>query len=77
MRKLTLTLTAAALVLGAMTLQASAQSYGDCSQRCLKGKRCEAFNFYQFTRRCNLIEKPKEYSDDRGAEVGIKVQPAR
>jgi hypothetical protein len=58
-------------------LQANAQNYGDCSQRCLKDKRCEAFNFYQFTRRCNLIEKPKEYSDDRGAEVGIKVQPAR
>jgi hypothetical protein len=55
-------------------LQASAQSYDDCAQRCLKDKRCEAFNFYQFTRRCNLIEKPKEYSDARGAEIGIKVQ---
>jgi hypothetical protein len=55
-------------------LQASAQSYSDCSQRCLKDKRCEAFNFYQFTRRCNLIEKPKEYSDAAGAEIGIKVQ---
>jgi hypothetical protein len=55
-------------------LQANAQSYGDCAQRCLKDKRCEAFNFYQSARRCNLIEKPKEYSDDRGAEVGIKVQ---
>jgi hypothetical protein len=55
-------------------LQANAQSYGDCSQRCLKDKRCEAFNFYESTRRCNLIEKPKEYFYDRGAEVGIKVQ---
>jgi len=55
-------------------LQASAQSYDDCSQRCLKDKRCEAFNFYQLTRRCNLIERPKEYSDARGAEIGIKVQ---
>jgi hypothetical protein len=26
--------------------------------------------------RCNLIEKPNEYSDDRGADVGIKVQAA-
>ena len=58
-------------------LQANAQSYGDCAQRCLKDKRCEAFNFYQFTRRCHLIEKPKEYSDVRGADLGIKVQPAR
>jgi len=58
-------------------LQASAQSYGDCAQRCLKDQRCEAFNFYQLTRRCNLIEKPKEYSDARGAEVGIKVQGPR
>ncbi len=55
-------------------LQASAQNYGDCAQRCLKDKRCEAFNFYQLTRRCNLIEKPNEYSDARGADVGIKVQ---
>jgi hypothetical protein len=58
-------------------LQANAQNYGDCSQRCLKDKRCEAFNFYQSTRRCNLIEKPKEYSDDWGAEIGIKVQATR
>jgi hypothetical protein len=58
-------------------LQANAQNYGDCSQRCLKDKRCEAFNFHQSTRRCNLIEKPSEYSDDRGAEVGIKVQSAQ
>jgi hypothetical protein len=58
-------------------LQANAQSYGDCAQRCLKDKRCEAFNFYQSSRRCNLIEKPNEYSDDRGAEVGIKVQADR
>jgi hypothetical protein len=55
-------------------LQANAPSYADCAQRCLKDKRCEAFNFYQSARRCNLIEKPKEYSDDRGADVGIKVQ---
>ena len=58
-------------------LQANAQSYEDCSQRCLKDKRCEAFNFYQLSRRCNLIEKPKEYSDARGAEIGIKVQIPR
>ena len=58
-------------------LQANAQNYGDCSQRCLKDKRCEAFNFFQATRRCNLIEKPKEYSDDWGAEIGIKVQAGR
>jgi hypothetical protein len=58
-------------------LQANAASYGDCAQRCLKDKRCEAFNFYQSARRCNLIEKPKEYSDDRGADVGIKVQGAK
>jgi hypothetical protein len=58
-------------------LQANAQSYGDCSQRCLKDKRCEAFNFYASTRRCNLIEKPKEYSDVWGAEIGIKVQTGR
>jgi PAN domain len=58
-------------------LQANAQSYGDCSQRCLKDKRCEAFNFYQSSRRCNLIEKPKEYSDVWGAEIGIKVQVGR
>jgi hypothetical protein len=58
-------------------LQANAQSYSDCAQRCLKDKRCEAFNFYQATRRCNLIEKPTEYSDARGAEVGIKVQEDR
>jgi hypothetical protein len=58
-------------------LQANAQSYGDCAQRCLKDKRCEAFNFYQSTRQCHLIEKPREYSDVRGAELGIKLQPAR
>jgi PAN domain-containing protein len=58
-------------------LQANAQNYGDCSQRCLKDKRCEAFNFYQSTRRCNLIERPKEYSNDWGAEVGIKVQSTK
>jgi hypothetical protein len=58
-------------------LQANAQSYGDCAQRCLRDKRCEAFNFYIATRRCNLIEKPREYSDDRGADVGIKVQAAQ
>jgi hypothetical protein len=58
-------------------LQANAQSYGDCAVRCLKDKRCEAFNFYQSARRCNLIEKPNEYSDDRGTEIGIKVQAAR
>jgi len=55
-------------------LQAKAQSYGDCAQRCLRDKRCEGFNFYVSARRCNLIEKPKEYSDDRTADVGIKVQ---
>jgi PAN domain len=58
-------------------LQANAQSYGDCAQRCLKDKRCEAFNFYQSTRQCHLIEKPREYSDVRGAELGIKLQPAK
>ena len=58
-------------------LQANAQSYGDCAQRCLRDKRCEVFNFYIATRRCNLIEKPNEYSDDRGADVGIKVQAAQ
>jgi hypothetical protein len=58
-------------------LQANAPNYEDCSQRCLKDKRCEAFNFYQFSRRCHLIEKPKEYSDARGAEIGIKVQVPR
>jgi hypothetical protein len=58
-------------------LQANAQSYGDCAQRCLKDKRCEAFNFYQSTRQCHLIERPREYSDVRGAELGIKLQPAR
>jgi hypothetical protein len=55
-------------------LQANAQNYEDCSQRCLKDKRCEAFNFHQLSRHCNLIEKPKEYSDARGTEIGIKVQ---
>ena len=55
-------------------LQANAKNYEDCSQRCLKDKRCEAFNFYQFSRRCNLIERPKEYSDAMGTEIGIKVQ---
>lgn len=58
-------------------LQANAPNYEDCSQRCLKDKRCEAFNFFPFSRRCNLIEKPKEYSDARGAEIGIKVQMPR
>ena len=58
-------------------LQANAQSYGDCSQRCLKDKRCEAFNFYLLTRRCSLIEKPREYADDRAADLGIKVQPEK
>jgi hypothetical protein len=58
-------------------LQANAQSYGDCAVRCLKDKRCEAFNFFQSSRRCELIEKPKEYSDNRGAEIGIKVQGMR
>jgi len=58
-------------------LQANAQSYSDCAQRCLRDKRCEAFNFYLSSRRCNLIEQPREYSDDRGADVGIKVQAAQ
>jgi PAN domain len=58
-------------------LQANAQSYGDCSQRCLKDKRCEAFNFYQFARRCSLIEKPRAYADDWAADLGIKVQPEK
>jgi hypothetical protein len=58
-------------------LQANAQSYGDCAQRCLKDKRCEAFNFYPSARQCHLIEKPREYSDVRGAELGIKLQPAK
>ena len=56
---------------------AAPQSCGDCAQRCLRDKRCEAFNFYIATRRCNLIEKPNEYSDDRGADVGIKMQVAQ
>jgi hypothetical protein len=34
-------------------LQANAQRYGDCAQRCLRDKRCEAFNFYIATRRFN------------------------
>lgn len=55
-------------------LQANAQNYFDCAQRCLKDKRCEGFNFYVAARRCHLIEKPKEYSDDRTADLGIKVQ---
>lgn len=58
-------------------LQANAQSYGDCSQRCLKDRRCEAFNFHLPTRRCGLIEKPSEYTDDRAADLGIKVQPEK
>ncbi len=58
-------------------LQANAQNYGDCAVRCLKDKRCEAFNFFQSGRRCDLIEKPREYSDSRGAELGIKVQAER
>ena len=58
-------------------LQANAQSYGDCSQRCLKDKRCEAFNFYQFVRRCSLIEKPTGYADNWTADIGIKVQPTK
>ena len=58
-------------------LQANAQSYGDCSQRCLKDKRCEAFNFYQFARRCSLIEKPRGYADNWIADIGIKVQPTK
>jgi hypothetical protein len=55
-------------------LQANAQNFDDCAQRCMKDKRCEAFNFYQVSRRCHLIERPNEYSDARGAEIGIKVQ---
>lgn len=58
-------------------LQANAQSYGDCSQRCLKDRRCEAFNFHLLARRCGLIEKPSEYTDDRAADLGIKVQPEK
>ena len=58
-------------------LQANAQSYGDCSQRCLKDERCEAFNFYQFARRCSLIEKPRGYADNWIADIGIKVQPTK
>ena len=53
-------------------LQAKAQSYGDCAYRCLRDKRCEGFNFYISAHRCNLIENPKEYSDDRRADVGTK-----
>jgi hypothetical protein len=52
----------------------SLPNYGECSKRCLKDDRCEGFNFYQSRRQCSLIEKPKEYSDDRSADLGIKMQ---
>jgi hypothetical protein len=54
--------------------QISLPNYGECSKRCLKDDRCEGFNFYQSRRQCSLIEKPKEYSDDRSADLGIKMQ---
>ncbi|OWU66625.1 hypothetical protein ATO3_27610 [Marinibacterium profundimaris] len=51
------------------------QSFDDCATQCLEDDGCSGFNFVTETGACQVFDRPGEYFDRDGTEVGLKVQP--